>query len=27
LALFEALNIQKSTASMPHAWLCNIFVH
>ena len=27
LALFKALNIQKSTASMPHAWLCNIFVH
>lgn len=27
LALFEALNIQKSTASMLHAWLCNIFVH
>ena len=27
LALFEALNIQKSIASMRHAWLCNISVH
>ncbi len=27
LALFEALNIQKSNAGMPYAWLRNIFVH
>lgn len=27
LALFEALNILKSIASLPYAWLCNISVH